>query len=81
MPKRYRLTEYTLQDGTVVHGTKIYSARNALLVVTREGRYRRLDPSKVVRSESRNLSLMPTGLLADLSPADVADLMAYLRSF
>jgi putative heme-binding domain-containing protein len=77
--ERFYLTEYVLDDGEVVHGKEIYSARNALITVTREGRYRRLDPAKVLRAAALPVSLMPSGLLAGLEPAEVADLVAYLR--
>ena len=79
--KRYYLTEYILKKGEVVQGRQVYSARNALVTITRQGRYRRLDPSAIIESRTRALSLMPAGLLSGLEPLSIADLVAYLEKF
>ena len=79
--KRYYLTEYILKEGEVVQGRQVYSARNALVTITRQGRYRRLDPSEIIESKTRALSLMPAGLLSGLEPLSIADLVAYLEKF
>ncbi|MCZ6794143.1 MAG: hypothetical protein O7J95_11085, partial [Planctomycetota bacterium] len=78
--KRYYFTEYELRGGERVNAMPVYSARNALVLITREGRYRRLDPSTIVDASPRSRSLMPDGLLAGLAGREVADLLAYLRS-
>lgn len=79
--KRYYLTEYILHNGDVIQGRQIYSARNALVTITRQGLYRRLDPSAIIESRTRALSLMPAGLLSGLEPRAIADLIAYLEKF
>ena len=79
--KRYYLTEYILKKGEVVQGRQVYSARNALVTITRQGRYRRLDPSTIIESRTRALSLMPAGLLSGLEPLSIADLIVYLEKF
>ena len=79
--KRYYLTEHILKNGEVVQGRSVYSARNALMTITRQGLYRRLDPAAIIQSRTRALSLMPAGLLSGLGPRAVADLVAYLEKF
>ncbi|MEC8896298.1 MAG: c-type cytochrome, partial [Planctomycetota bacterium] len=79
--KRYYLTEHILKNGEVVQGRSVYSARNALVTITRQGLYRRLDPADIIQSKTRALSLMPAGLLSGLEPREVADLVAYLEKF
>ena len=79
--KRYYLTEHILKNGEVVQGRSVYSARNALVTITRQGLYRRLDPATIVQSRTRALSLMPGGLLSGLDPRAIADLVAYLEKF
>ena len=80
VPERYYFTEYVLRSGERIQGKEIYSSREALLAVTREGRYRRIDPAEIAGQTPQALSLMPTGLLSGLTPAQVADLIAYLKS-
>ena len=65
----------------MVQGRSVYSARNALVTITRQGLYRRLDPATIVQSRTRALSLMPGGLLSGLDPRAIADLVAYLEKF
>ena len=65
----------------MVQGRSVYSARNALMTITRQGLYRRLDPAAIIQSRTRALSLMPAGLLSGLEPRAVADLVAYLEKF
>ena len=65
----------------MVQGRSVYSARNALVTITRQGLYRRLDPAAIIQSRTRALSLMPAGLLSGLEPRAVADLVAYLETF
>jgi putative heme-binding domain-containing protein len=79
--KRYYLTEHVLKGGEVVQGRSVYSARNALVTITRQGLYRRLDPATIIQSKTRALSLMPAGLLSGLKPGAIADLIAYLEKF
>jgi putative heme-binding domain-containing protein len=79
--KRYYLTEYILKEGEVVQGRQVYSARNALVTITRQGLYRRLDPSAIIESRTRALSLMPAGLISGLEPLSIADLVVYLEKF
>ena len=79
--KRYYLTEHILKSGEVVQGRSVYSARNALVTITRQGLYRRLDPATIIESRTRALSLMPAGLLSGLEPQAIADLIAYLEKF
>ena len=79
--KRYYLTEHILKGGEVVQGRSVYSARNALVTITRQGLYRRLDPATIIQSKTRALSLMPAGLLSGLEPRAVADLVTYLEKF
>ena len=79
--KRYYLTEHILKSGEVVQGRSVYSARDALVTITRQGLYRRLDPATIIESRTRALSLMPAGLLSGLEPQAIADLIAYLEKF
>jgi hypothetical protein len=70
-----------MKTGEVVQGKSVYTARNADVTVTRDGSYRRIDPSQLLRKTTKPLSLMPDGLVQGLSPLEVADLVAYIRKF
>jgi len=80
VPKRYQASEFILDDGERVEGLRVYSAGDALVVVTREGQYRRINPARLLQTSERTYSLMPGGLLAGLTDGEVADLIAFLRS-
>ncbi len=81
VPERYGFTEYVLKGGERVQGIEIYTSREALVTVTREGKYRRIDPAEIEGKTPQTQSLMPNGLLSGLEPKQVADLVAYLKGF
>ncbi|HVR74983.1 MAG TPA: c-type cytochrome, partial [Planctomycetota bacterium] len=79
VPERFQVTVYELRTGERIEGAEIYRARSSLLLVTREGTFRRPDPAEIVSEIREPSSLMPTGLLTGLEPQAVADLVAFLE--
>ena len=79
--ERYLITEYLMKNGEVIQGKSVYTARDADVTVTRDGSYRRIDPTRLLGKTTRPLSLMPDGLLGGLTSLEVADLVAYIRKF
>ncbi len=77
---RYRSERLTLTTGEVVEGRDIYDSAAALLFLTRDGRFLRLSADEIETRERLSTSLMPTGLLDSMTPAEVSDIVAYLRS-
>jgi putative heme-binding domain-containing protein len=80
VPERYCASEFVMRTGERIEGVEIYTSRAAIRVVTRDGRDVRFAAEDVEDSRQLTTSLMPDGLLAGLSPEDVAHLLAFLTS-
>ena len=79
VPARYRVREYVLKTGEVVEGLQVYAANDVIVTVTRQGNYRRFRPDDVFTERASSASLMPSGLLDNLTPGQVADLVRFLE--
>jgi putative heme-binding domain-containing protein len=80
---QYGATQFLTEDGEVITGRVINMHGKNLSVLTNM-----LDPSRltsvnrdnIVEANEAKVSMMPTGLLDTLTAAEIADLVAYLRS-
>ena len=76
---RYAATTVRTKSGATYHGV-IYAESANALELGLPGNHRQSIPrGEIVAFDSKGLSLMPEGLEAALAPADMADLLAYLK--
>ena len=76
--KRHYLKEILTVDGIVHQGMEIAQADGSYVLLNQQGKRIRVDASEVQKTGSRRNSVMPEGLLDDLSTTEIRDLMAYL---
>ncbi len=77
---RYRTTLVATADGKLYQGMVIYEAVDSLLLQTGPATTVRVPGQQIVARRFTDLSLMPAGLLDQLSDREIADLYAYLKS-
>ncbi len=77
---RYRANQILTDAGQLVTGMKIYESVDGITLMTADARTVRVNADEIVRSKYSTQSLMPTGLLDELTHQQVADLLAYLSS-
>ncbi|MGH7127679.1 MAG: HEAT repeat domain-containing protein, partial [Planctomycetaceae bacterium] len=75
---RYQTTLIQTVQGKVYAGLVIYEAVDGLILRDANNRTFRIEGPDIERRRSLPTSLMPAGLLKDLTPRDYADLYAYL---
>ena len=75
---RYKSFRVLTVDGEIFTGMVVYSAADGTTLQTATGSIVRINKEDIEDSGASTESLMPTGLLNDKSPADLADLYAYL---
>lgn len=75
----FRATVFSMKDGSEVAGFVAFLSADGVIVQTVAGTQRLAEGDIVRRTESK-VSLMPPALLSGLTPADLADLYAYLRT-
>ncbi len=76
----YQATLFTLKDGTQRNGLVAFVSADGVLIHTGPGITERLAESDIATREPSKTSLMPPALLSGLTPAELADLAAYLRT-
>lgn len=77
---RYQSELIVTRDGQSYSGLVVYEAVDGLVLRDAQNRTWRLEAADIEARRRLPTSLMPSGLLKDLAPADLADLYAYLRS-
>lgn len=77
---RYQTTVVSTKDGKSYSGLIIYESVDGFLIRNSTGQTFRIETSQVDVKRKSPISLMPAGLLKDLTPNDYADLDAYLKS-
>ncbi len=77
---RYQTRLVETVDGRIVQGAVIYESVDGITLVTPEQRTVRIEQGQIARQENSPLSLMPAGLLEDLTLQDLADLYAWLAT-
>ena len=76
----YRTTAFQLKDGQVHTGIIAFESADGYIVQTGATTTVRIDSADIAATRPSTASLMPEGLLKDLSPLDLADLYSHLRS-
>lgn len=77
---RYHTTLIETAQGKVYSGLVVYEAVDGIMLRNATNQTFRIPPDDVESRHMLSTSLMPTGLLNDLQPRDLADLYAYLSS-
>lgn len=77
---RYQTTAIETKDGKIITGMVIYESVDGVLLRNSTNQSFRIEADQIASQRKVNTSLMPTGLLKDLPPDQIADLFAYLRS-
>lgn len=77
---RYQTTQIVTQNGQIRSGLIVYESVDGLVLRDSNNQTYRIEADEIEVKRRRNQSLMPAGLLKDLSDADLANLYAYMRS-
>ncbi len=80
IPDRYRAVKILTVDGEIITGVVIYSAADGTTLYTPNGETVRINKEQIEEQAYSTESLMPSGLLDDRSPQDLADLYSYLST-
>ena len=76
---RYQAELIVTSDGQSYTGLVVYEAVDGLVLRDAANRTYRIEGEEIEARRKLTTSLMPTGLLKDLQPHDLADLYAYLQ--
>lgn len=77
---RYQTTVVGTVDGKVYTGLVVYRSVDGLTLRDSNNQTTRIEADEIDFENKKSTSLMPTGLLKDLTSSDLADLNAYLQS-
>ena len=77
---RYQTTMIETRDGQVFTGAVVYESVDGVILRNATDQTFRVKADDIEVRRALKTSLMPTGLLKDLKPTDLADLYSYLRS-
>lgn len=77
---RYQTTVVGTVDGKVYTGLVVYRSVDGLTLRNSNNQTTRIEASEIDFQNKKSTSLMPKGLLKDLTAQDLADLNAYLQS-
>jgi putative membrane-bound dehydrogenase-like protein len=72
--------QFEMADGRVLTGFVVSESARAVLVRDASGLQRELKLSQIESRTIQKQSLMPEGIVSNLTPEDLADLIAYLQS-
>jgi putative heme-binding domain-containing protein len=75
---RYRAIRVLTVDDEILTGMVIYNAADGVTLQAADGSILRINQDQIQEKAYSTESLMPSGLLEDKSPQDIADLFAYL---
>jgi putative heme-binding domain-containing protein len=79
VPREFQMVNFTLSDDRVVGGIVLRETKDAVTVRTTNDTLT-LPTADIVTRKQTPLSIMPEGLLDQMKPAEVRDLIAYLRA-
>lgn len=77
---RYRTTMIVTDEGKVHTGLIVYQSVDGVILRDAESQTWRFEASEIELQRQLPHSLMPAGLLKEITPEDLADLLAYLES-
>jgi putative heme-binding domain-containing protein len=80
VPPRYRTTLVGTTSGRVYQGLIIYEAADGMILQTGPEQTIRLASGEIAQKRQQRTSLMPAGLVDNLTDRDLADLYAYLKT-
>lgn len=80
IPDRYRSLRVLTTDGEIFTGMIVYTAADGTTLQTASGAIVRINKDNIEDQGYSSESLMPTGLLNEKTPADIADLFAFLAT-
>ena len=80
IPDRYRAKQVLTTNGKLVTGLVVYESVDGVTLMAADGHTKRVNVDEIQEMRSSEVSLMPEGLLQGLSDAEIADLLAYLKS-
>jgi len=76
----YKTTTFKMKDGQIVTGLVAFESADGYIIQTGATTTVRIDTANIVFKRPSTQSLMPQGLLAGLTPQQMSDLYAFLRS-
>jgi putative heme-binding domain-containing protein len=76
---RYQTTSIETKAGTVFTGLIVYESVDGLLLRDADHKTYRIEATEIESKHLQRNSLMPSGLLKETQPADLADLYKYLQ--
>ena len=76
----YRAFRVVTRDGRIVQGLLVARDANAIVIRQPNTADIRIPAKEVLQADFTSVSIMPEGLLEALSPQEVSDLFAHLRS-
>ena len=79
VPADFRLSVVALESGRVISGSIVSQTKQQLTLQTRTEQVF-VNRDEIEELKTLSTSLMPEGLLKDLTPAEIRDLLAYLMS-
>jgi len=80
IPDRYRTLQVLTVDGEVLIGLPVYDSVDGVILATQSGESVRVRKEDIEQRRKGEQSLMPEGLINDLSAQQLADLDAFLKS-
>jgi len=76
----YRVNEIETLDGKSYSGVVVFESADGVIMQLDAVKTVRIDNAQIASRQPGRKSLMPSGLLKDLKPDDLADIYAYLRA-
>ena len=76
----YQTTQMITESGKVYHGLVVYASPDGTLLQTGPNTTVRIADDTIIESRKSRQSIMPTGLLNEVSDEELADLFAYLKT-
>jgi putative heme-binding domain-containing protein len=76
----YQATQIVTGSGKIYHGLVVYESPDGTLLTTGPDTTIRISGDEILSMRKSRLSIMPTGLLANATDAELADLYAYLHT-
>ena len=76
----YESYKVATKDGRVLNGIKVAQDANALVLRDANGQETRIPTAEIDEQGKEGVSLMPVGLVYDLSPGELSDLLSFLLS-
>lgn len=77
---KFRSHAVLTEDGTIVTGLKVAESDDVVVIRQPNGKDQTISQDDVVSSKVQSQSLMPTGLAAQMTAQELADLLAFLES-